>query len=215
MDVVRTVEVPPGEGRAVEVLAGQHWRLTAPEGEQVGDCTFLSLHNPREGYHAGQSVALNMLSGTGTMRRLGSLWSRPPYERVMLRVVEDRVGVHFAWNGGRCSTGVYAHREGIEVERTCQGNLAEAIAPWGLAADDVPDVFNAFMHTDVIDEAALVFRPSPAEPGDYIEMRAEIDVLAAVSACPSVTSASNGHRLKPLRMEVLQRRPGPGAGSED
>lgn len=202
-ELIETVHIPATMGRAVAVRAGQHVRIVAPEGLQVADTTFIALDNPREGYHAGQTVALNMIAGTGTMRRLTTLWSRPPYERVMLTVVDDPVGVHFAWNGGRCSRGVYLVRDGIAGDhRTCQDNLAEAIAPWGMAPDDVPDVFNIFMRTDVEDEHRLVFRPSLAKPGDYIEMRAEIDVLVAVSACPSETSASNDNAPKPMLIEV-------------
>jgi len=202
-DIVEEVVVPRCEGRAVEVRAGQNLRIIAIDGPQVADTTFLSLENPREGYHAGQTVALNMLAGTGTMRRLTTLWSRPPYERTMLTVIDDPVGVHFAWNGGRCSRGVYDVRDGIEDgHRTCQGNLEEAVAPWGIEPDMVPDVFNVFMFTDVVDERTLVFRPSPAQAGDYIDLRADIDVLAAVSACPSETSASNDHDPKRLALEV-------------
>ena len=181
---------------------------------QVADSTFVALDNPREGYHAGQTVALNMLAGTGSMRRITTLWSRPPYERPMLTVIDDPVGVHFAWNGGRCSGGVYAIRDGIESgHRTCQGNLEEAVRPWGVDPDLIPDVFNVFMYTDVVDEHTLVFRESPAQAGDYIELRAEMDVLAAVSACPSETSASNGGEPKRIGLEVWEE-PGSGATVE-
>ena len=201
--IVERVVVPRCEGRAVEVRAGQSLRIIALDGPQVADATFLALDNPREGYHAGQSTALNMLAGTGSMRRLTTLWSRPPYERPMLEVTDDPVGVHFAWNGGRCSDGVYAVRDGIASgHRTCQGNLEEAVRAWGVDADQIPDVFNVFMRTDVADERRLVFRESPAAPGDYIDLRARIDVLAAVSACPSETSASNGGKPKRIGLEV-------------
>jgi len=121
----------------------------------------------------------------------------------MLEVTDDPVGVHFAWNGGRCSRGVYSVRDGISSgHRTCQDNLEEAVRPWGVAPDLSPDVCNVFMFTDVEDERRLVFRESPAAAGDYIELRACTDVLAAVSACPSETSASNGGNPKRIGLEV-------------
>lgn len=202
-EVLEAVTIPACEGRAVEVRAGQVLRIIAVEGAQVADSTFVALNNPREGYHAGQTVALNMLAGTGTMRSITTLWSRPPYERPMLTVIEDTVGVHFAWNGGRCSRGVYAIRDNIgSGHRTCQGNLEEAVRPWDVEPDMIPDVFNVFMYTDVENEDTLVFRPTPAKPGDYIDLRAEIDLLAAISACPSKTSATNHGKPKPLGLEV-------------
>ena len=60
--VVHEVVVPRCQGRAVEVRAGQVLRIVALDGPQVADSTFLALDNPREGYHAGQTVALNMLA---------------------------------------------------------------------------------------------------------------------------------------------------------
>ena len=204
--VLERITIPKCEGRAVEVRAGQVLRITTIDGAQVADSTFVALDNPREGYHAGQTVALNMLAGTGTMRRITTLWSRPPYERPMLTVIDDSVGIHFAWNGGRWSPGVYSIRDGVSEHRTCQGNLEEAVQPWGVDPDLIPDIFNVFMFTDVENEDTLVFRPSPAIEGDYIDLRAEIDVLAAVSACPSETSATNHGEPKRLSLEVWVNR---------
>ena len=201
-EVIESVTIPKCEGRAVEVRAGQILRIIAVDGAQVADSTFLALDNPREGYHAGQTVALNMLAGTGSMRHITTLWSRPPYERPMLTVIDDPVGTHFAWNGGRCSRGVYSIRDGLDDHRTCQGNLEEAVRPWDIDPDMIPDVFNVFMFTDVENEDTLVFRPTPASEGDYIDLRADIDVLAAVSACPSETSATNHGEPKRLGLEV-------------
>ena len=191
----------------MEVLEGQCLRIIALDGPQVADTTFLALRNQREGYHAGQTVALNMLAGTGSMSHLTTLWSRPPYERLMATVVDDTVGVHFAWNGGRCSAGVYRVRDGIESgHRTCQENLSEAVAPWKVEADMIPDVFNVFMHVKLRDDQVLEFQPSPAKKGDYIDLRAEMDLLVAVSACPSETSASNNYDPKRLAIEVWEHQ---------
>ena len=79
------------------------------------------------------------------------------------------------------------------------------MTPGGCEILDEVVVPNVFMYTDVEDEQRLVFRQSPASAGDYIDLRAEIDVLAAVSACPSETSASNGGEPKRIGLEVRRR----------
>ena len=107
----------------MEVRAGQVLRIVALDGPQVADSTFLALDNPREGYHAGQTVAPSTC-WPAPDRCAGSphCGLDPPYERPMMTVIDDPVGVHFAWNGGRCSAGVYAVRDGIDSgHRTCQG----------------------------------------------------------------------------------------------
>ena len=40
-------------------------------------------------------------------------------------------------------------------------------------------------------------------PTDYIELRAEMNVLAAVSACPADRNATNDGRAKPLGITVF------------
>ena len=42
---------------------------------------------------------------------------------------------------------------------------------------------------------------SPVEPGDYVALRARMDVLVAVSACPD-DAPYNGGYPKPLAAEV-------------
>ena len=53
---------------------------------------------------------------------------------------------------------------------------------------------------------------SPARPGDYIEFFAEIDLFAALSACPGGDCGS-GHsddvaKCYPLKVEIFKPQPG-------
>jgi uncharacterized protein len=204
-EIVQDIMIPARHGKAFVVKKGQILRIIEVDGIQVADCTFINANDHREGYHAGQSVGLNMHEGIGTMRRLTKLYSKPPRENVMLTVVHDPIGVHFVWNGGRCSRKIYALRDGIDTyHRSCQENLEEALAPFGIAPDDVPDVFNAFMNVDIINEEKMVFNPPLTKPGDYIDLRAEMDILAAISACPSDVSASTGFNPKRIQVHILE-----------
>ena len=117
----------------------------------------------------------------------------------MLTVVDDPVGVHLAWNGGRCSRKFY-EANGVTDHRSCQDNLAEALAPYGLTEDDVPDVFNAFMNVGGIEEGKFEVLLPASEQGDYISMRAEMDILAAVSACPFDLL----YTPRPLQIQIIE-----------
>ncbi len=212
--VIEEFTVPASHGRGCIVPKGKHLRIVEVDGKQVADVSFLNADNPREGFHAGQTLALNMLEGSGDLRRVTKLYSRPPYENVMLTVVDDPVGVHFAWMGGRCSPKIYevrnrmgiGRRVDVASHRTCQQNLEEAIAPFGVDADMVPDVFNVFMHNDdraTFEQGRMVFLPPVADRGDYIELRAEMNVLVAVSACPNDQDAVNDGVPKALGIQIL------------
>jgi uncharacterized protein YcgI (DUF1989 family) len=91
----------------------------------------------------------------------------------------------------------------IETHRSCQENLAEALAPHGLSGDDIADVFNVFMNVDLRPDGSFTILPPTARKGDYIELRAEMNVLAAVSACPADRNATNDGRPKPLGITIL------------
>jgi uncharacterized protein YcgI (DUF1989 family) len=48
------------------------------------------------------------------------------------------------------------------------------------------------------------FEASPVTPGDHVELLARMDCLVAVSACPDDLSAYNEHRIRPLRIRILE-----------
>lgn len=192
--------VPAGRGKAFLLKRGQIMSIIEVEGPQMADVTFLNAHDLKEVFHAGWTAALNMIAGEGDMRRVKKLYSKPPRDNVMLTVVEDTVGVHLAWNGGRCSRKVYEQFFKLPNHRSCQDNLAEALAPYGLTEDDVPDVFNAFMNVRGIEQGRFETLMPVAKKGDYISFRAEMDVLVAISACPFDLL----YTPKPLQVKVIE-----------
>ena len=121
----------------------------------------------------------------------------------MLTVVADTTRNHWGNMGGRCSRRLYALRDGDTTHRSCQENLTEALAPHGVSGDDIVDVFNVFMNVELRTDGSFEIRPPTAQKGDYIELRAEMDVLAAVSACPADRNATNDGRAKPLGITIF------------
>jgi uncharacterized protein len=176
--------VPAREGHAFILHKGQVMSIIEVEGKQMADVAFLNANDRKEVFHAGWSAALNMIAGEGNLRRLKKLYSKPPRDNVMLTVVDDPVGVHLAWNGGRCSRKTYEQFFNLPGHRSCQDNLAEALAPFGVMEDDVPDVFNVFMNVVGFEEGRFEMLEPVAEKDDYISLRAEMDILVAISACP-------------------------------
>ncbi len=182
--VVTEFTVPARHGKAFVVRKGQVLSIVEIEGKQMADVVFLNANDYKEVFHAGWSAALNMMLGEGDMRKIKKLYSKSPRDNVMLTVVDDPTGVHLPWNGGRCSRKVYEEFFKLPGHRSCQDNLAEVLAPYGISEDDVPDVFNAFMNAEGFEEGRFDTREPVTEKGDYISLRAEMDVLVGVSACP-------------------------------
>lgn len=193
--VVQDIIVPAQEGRALEVRAGQVLRIYLIEAPQLGDAAFFNLHNFKEQFHVGQSWALNNFAGTGNGHSFQHFYSNPPFENVMLSLVEDTSKVHFGNMSGRCSIRMNELR-GLERPRSCQENVAEAVASYGIKGEDIHDMFNLFMNVELDGDWAFTIKPPIARAGDYVELRAEMDILAALSACPGYSN--------PLGMRVFE-----------
>ena len=205
--IVKQFEVTAGHGGAFEVKRGQILQIYQVEGRQVGDVAFFNAHDFRESFHVGQTWAINVMLGLGTGRNYTHFYSKPPRENVMLTVVQDTVGNHFGSMGGRCSRRLYEMRDNDHDHRSCQENLAEALAPYGVVGDDIVDVFNCFMNVDIEPDGRFTILPPTAEKGDHIDLRAEMDILGAISCCPREIGPVNDGRLKPLGIRIFDDRP--------
>ena len=202
MRVLEDVVIPAGRAGAFLIPRGGVLRIYLVEARQVGDCCFFNADDHREVFHAGQTWALNGLLGTGTAKSWLHFYSKPPRENVMLTVVDDTVRNHWGNMGGRCSRRLYELRDGDPRHRSCQENLAEALAPHGLGGDDIVDVFNVFMNVELDPAGGFRILAPETKPGDYIDLRAEMNILAAISACPADRNATNDRRAKPLGVRV-------------
>jgi uncharacterized protein YcgI (DUF1989 family) len=182
--------LPIRSGRAWPMRAGQLCRIVAVEGPQVCDLNLWSLHNPRERFWAARSRQLQGAHVTAYDR----LWSCLPYLRPMLTFTNDTLPSEPTPSGGRvhdllgtrCDPYVYKLIENRDFDLTCHNLLARAVAPYHLTEHDVHDVLNIFQVTglDPLHEIYF-FEPSPARKGDFLEFLAEIDLLCALSNCPS------------------------------
>ena len=195
--------IPATEGRAFEVKKGQTLRIHQVVGGQVGDCVFYNAHDYKEMFHVGQSWAINVILGTGTSKSFKHFYSKPPRENVMLTVTEDTCRNHWGNMGGRCSTRLYELRDNLGAHRSCQENLTEALAPFGISGDEVFDIFNVFMNVELYEDGGFKILPTEVGPDDYIDLRAEMDILAAISACPADTSPTNGGKSAPLGIKIF------------
>ena len=171
METVKEFTIPAREGRAVVVEKGQVLRIHQIVGGQVGDCVFYNADDRREWFHVGQSWATNVILGTGTSKAFRHFYSKPPRENVMLTAVEDTYANHWGNMGGRCSTKLYERRDNLGEHRSCQENLTEALAPYGLTGDEVMDVFNVFMNVTLDTDGGFRILPTTVTADDYIDLQ--------------------------------------------
>lgn len=80
----------------------------------------------------------------------------------------------------------------------CWENLTEALKPYHIPPEDIPSPFNIFQ-TMVIDGKTghMEHKGIRPVPGTFVELRAEMDCLVAVSACPETGLG------KEIRVKIL------------
>lgn len=197
-ELIREFNVPACHGAAWEMRKGQLFRVIEIEGPQVGDFNAFNLHNFRERMHAPLSARLN-----SSTRHFTKIYTNDPRGHIMFTVVDDPTGLHYL-SGGHCTALHYEILRGIKVHANCYDILAEAIKPYGLTHYDVHGVLDFFMDVSFDEDGHMVIKPPIAKKGDYMELRAEMDVLCAISACPDDMGLTNGmdRTPKPLRIEI-------------
>jgi uncharacterized protein len=190
--------VAPRSGRAFEVHAGQLLRFALTEGSQVVDFNAFNLDNFREMFSSSVTRAAEGVH----LAQGNRLLSVPPWERTMFTILADTVRPTRDERGarshdllfGRCTRKIRVARYGSDTPG-CQENIAAAIATRGLGEEYVHDPFNIFMKTGIDALGRLFFVDPDAVAGDYLELRAEMDCLVAISTCPGRSSGPVPHSV--------------------
>ncbi len=187
--LVEQFTIPIRSGRAWTVPAGHVFRITTPQGPQVGDLNLWNRHNPRERLWASRTRQLQAAHVTTYDR----LWSTLPYLRPIATITSDSLkdygidefgGRIHDLLGTRCDPYVNRMLTGEDFDFHCHSNLVRAVQPFGLTELDVHDVLNVFQCTGLNRADKYFMRASPAKTGDHLEFFAEIDLLCALSTCP-------------------------------
>jgi hypothetical protein len=205
--ILRRVHLEPQTGAGFEIRRGELLKIIDPEGEQVSDLTSFASADPAEWLSSGRTIDYANTIYLTTGHVLYSNRSHP-----MWTIVEDTVGRHdFLLTP--CSPETFA----IIYKTTghhpsCFENLARHLAPYGIAPDTIPTTLNLFMNVDVLPSGELHILPPRSRAGDYVVLRAEMDLIVGVTACSA--ELSNNGRFKPIDIEMLATMEGASPASE-
>lgn len=189
------IHIPAREGRAFEVRKGQMITITDLQGKQVCDLWAFRPENLQEFISASHSrVACGRVRlQTGDV--LVSNLRRP------LMTFIGGVEGHDTLQPC-CDPERYRLDYGIDEHASCRVNLTEAMAPYGLAYELVPDPINVFQRVQVTPSGNFENIEPATKPGDTVTLRAEADLIVGVSACPQDQNACNGFNPTDLQIQV-------------
>lgn len=127
--------------------------------------------------------------------------------RVMLSIVEDSAGAHDALTGGSTPATVAAYND--PKMRNTRENMLLAAAKLGLDWRDMMPLLNLFAPVRVQAGGTFEWRGGMITQGDWVELRAEMDLLIALSNCPHPSDPSAANTPAELEITTIKAVPVP------
>lgn len=192
--------IPAGEPWIREIKKGQRFRIVDLHGNQAVDTLFFNANDYSDRYSAQDTIRhqrnIYLTTGTQLMSTSGN---------AMLTIVADTCGRHDTL-GGACANESNMVRYAIEKRHmhACRSSFLKAVTEWGhgMSKRDIPNNINFFMNVPVTPEGRLTFEDGISEPGKYVEMRAEMDVIALISNCPQLNNPCNAYNPTPVQVQI-------------
>ena len=188
--------IAPQSGRAFRVRRGDVLRVVDPLGEQVSDLFAFKDGDSACALSSGRTIdyASKIYLTTGDVLYAND--SQP-----MFTIVADQVGRHdFLLTP--CSQEMfeilYRHHG---HHPSCFENLYTALAPYGIAPSQISTTFNIFMNVTVDADGRVAVLAPLSKPGDCIDLRAEMDMVCALTSCSA--EQSNNGTFKPIDYVVI------------
>ena len=194
-------EIPAGEPWIYEVRKGETLRIVDLHGNQAVDTLFYNARDYADRYSAQDTIRaqgnLYLTAGTRLISTGGS---------VLLTIVADTCGRHDTL-GGACANESNMVRYDIAKRHmhACRSSFLKAVLSRdGMDKRDIANNINFFMNVPVTPQGRLTFEDGISEPGKYVELRAEMDVLALISNCPQLNNPCNAYNPTPVQVLIWE-----------
>jgi uncharacterized protein YcgI (DUF1989 family) len=191
-------EIPARQGKAARVAKGQRIRMVNTHGTQVIDTWAFNAQDLNEFMSMEHTRPLLKY----IMPRLGEPM-RTNRRRPIITFLEDSSpGIHDTIMAA-CDRYRYEFLGHVGYHDNCTDNLYRAMAELGLTAPHVPCPLNMWMNIPVRPDGSLGWEPTVAKPGDYVLLRAEMDLIAVFSSCPMDILPINSGTPTNAHFEIL------------
>ena len=194
------VQIAGGEGIAIRLAKDQSVRLINTHGSQVVDTWSVTTADPTE-----------YLSVEHTRRMLGRLFPKEGDQlfsnrrKALLSIDRDTSGCQHDMLLACCDPWLYRFYGCAEGHANCRDNFVRALGAHGIAVPQVPNPVNFWMNVPVTDNEAIELKEPASKPGDFLTLRALLDVHVIFSACPMDVTPVNGadRTPRPVDFEIL------------
>lgn len=160
---------------------------------------------PSERYNSADTVKVQWTAALQKGRLLLS-----DMGRVMASLVEDSCAAHDALAGGSTPQS-NVRNFGDGALRNSRENFRLAAGKHGLGRLDIPPCVTFFAPVTVGEGGRLSWQDRRVVPGDFVELRAEMPLLVALSNCPHPLAPDRVYAPTPVEL-VVYRGPPPEPG---
>jgi hypothetical protein len=196
--IVRDQIIPPGAPWSGLVKKGQRLRIVDREGKQAVDFLCYNANDHDERYFAPNTIKA---AGTTSLTKGHILYS--DQAQPLFTIVEDTYGSHDTI-GGACSAPSNFMLYGVKDCPGCRENFLKGLAPFGMGRRDVVPNINFFMRVPVERGGEATIARGDSAPGSYVELRAEMDVIAVISNCPQINNPCNDYNPTSIQIVVIE-----------
>ena len=199
MTVIERVDIAPRTGGFARVAAGQFVTILDVDGGQVADLYAWSADDPAEYMSAQHTRAIT----DRLFPQVGEDFSTNRRRAILHFERDDTPGVHDMLIAS-CDAERY-QLLGCEPDHaSCSGNFRAAMAASGIGDQGfTPQSVNLFMAIPVDADGGLSWEPAVTKAGDSVTVRALMDCVVVVSACPQDVIPINN--LDPTRVAIEVR----------
>jgi uncharacterized protein YcgI (DUF1989 family) len=192
-EIGKRYTVPAREGRAVRLWPGQTISVINTHGTQVCDLWAFNAGNLSE-YLSWEHTrgGINRI-----MPQVGDALLTNRRRPILTLSRDTSPGVHDTLIAA-CDLFRYVCL-GVRVYHdNCSDNLRMALSAIGEHTAEVPQPFNVWMNIPVRPDGSIDWLPTVSKPGDRVELRAEMDCIVVMSACPQDMVPINGPDMMPV-----------------
>jgi urea carboxylase-associated protein 2 len=169
-DVIATETIPPGAYATLRARRGEALHIVNPAGTPGASIMLWNADDPSERFNAGDTLKLQWTTRLTTGRVLFS-----DMGRILAAIIADSGAGHDAVLGASAPTDGAA--------RNGRDNLRNAAGKFGLGRRDLATSLTLFADL-VVDADATMRLRNPPPPGSFITLRAEMNLLIALSNTP-------------------------------
>ena len=179
IDLTRARLIPARNGVAARLDAGETVMVVNTHGKQVVDTWAFNARDTGE----FMSMEHSRASMLRLIPRVGDTLTTNRRRAILTLVADTTPGIHDTLLAA-CDLHRDRQLGAVGHHDNCTQNLAHALEAVGLSAAVTPAPHNLFMNVPVADHGQLDFKPPVSEAGQYVALRAEMELVIVFSACP-------------------------------